>query len=59
MLGGLAEFSRNLGLIAFGSAFLEPLLTGEPSNPVNASVAGLWGLAFVAISVILDHERLD
>ncbi len=57
--GGLAELLRNIALVAVGTPFVEPLVTGGAINPDNALSGGAYGLVFLVVSLILDHERID
>jgi hypothetical protein len=57
--GGIAEFLRNLALIAFGAPFVEPLVTGASIEAGRAATAFFWGILFLTISIIFDHERQD
>jgi hypothetical protein len=57
--GGLAELLRNLGLISFSTAFVEPLFTGGQTSSERIWAGAFWGLLFVAMSVIVDHERRE
>lgn len=59
MFGGLAELLRNIALVAVGTPFVEPLVTGGAINPDKAFYGGAYALVFLAMSLILDHERSD
>lgn len=57
--GGIGELFRNLSLIAFGTPFIEPFLSGGPIDPLRAGGGFVAGLVFLTIALIFDHERRD
>lgn len=60
VFGGLSELARNLALVAVSAPFLEPLLTDRAGiDAARAALGAGIGLAFLAASLILDHERSD
>ncbi len=59
VFGGLAEFFRNIALVAVTAPFVEPLFTGAAIDEGRAVVGGVFGFAFLTIALILDYERRD
>lgn len=57
--GGIAEFLRNLALIAVGTPFVEPLLDGAEIDLSRAAIGSGIGLIVFGFALILDHERSD
>lgn len=57
--GGIAEFLRNLALIAVGTPFIEPLLNGADIDISRAAIGSGIGLIVFSFALILDHERSD